>query len=360
MNDNEIWKQYLEFPFIEGSSLGRVRTRDRFVSTKKGVRFVKGRILKQCLANSGYLYVTFGVNGKKVHRSVHRIIAECFLPNPDNLPQVNHKNCVRDDDRLTNLEWCSISYNARYREEHGISMAEAQGHTLYAINLATSKVLRFSSQGEAGRKLGVSHGSIGMVIRGEHNKAGGYWFTEDDAIEAIKNDKNKLRNIVAGKVPNYSVFAVNLSTLEVLHFPSRTEASRSLGVADSNISAVIKGKLKQAGGYWFTEDGDRATKITKSELHDITTGKTSKCPVLAINLATLEVSRFRSQCEAGRKLGVSHGSIGMVIRGEHNKAGGYWFTSADSNAVEATRNKLGDIVADKIEELMTDKEMQLA
>lgn len=285
MNENEVWKPYPEFSFIEGSSLGRVRTRDRMVSNGKGTRLEKGRILKQRLTKNGYMDVEFRANGRTVNRLVHRIIASCFIPNPDNLPEVNHINCIRDDDRLTNLEWCDTSYNRRYREKYGISQTEAIGQPVYAINLATSKVSRFQSQ---------------------------------------------------------------------------REASRVLGVNNSHISSVIAGKRKTAGDYWFTEDDGNGIEIDKDKLHENTTGKTSKRPVLAINLSTLEISRFRSQCETSRVLGVDRPSVTMVIAGKRKTAGGYWFTEANDRAVENTRNKFGNVVADQVEELMNEKEIQLA
>ena len=119
MSENEVWKPYSEFSWIEGSSLGRVRTRDRVVPHGKGTQFVKGRILKQCLDKNGYLRVEFNVNGKLINRKAHRIIASCFIPNPDNLPQVNHKDCDRTNNCVSNLEWCDASYNCRYREKYG-------------------------------------------------------------------------------------------------------------------------------------------------------------------------------------------------------------------------------------------------
>lgn len=285
MDDNEIWKSYPEFPWMEVSSFGCVRTLDRVVPTKKGTYFAKGRILKQYPDNDGYLRVGFRVNGKRVGRQVHRIVAQTFLPNPNNWPQVNHKDCNPSNNNADNLEWCTDKYNIQYREKYGISAAEALGRSLFAVNLKTLEVSRFSSQCDASRKLGVNQQNISGVVRGERNKA---------------------------------------------------------------------------GGYWFTEDGDRATKISKSELYDITTGKMSQRPVLAINLNTLEVSRFESQIKAGRVLGVYQQNIGKVLKGERKTAGSYWFVNADENAVEATRDKLSDKVVDKVEELMNDKETQLA
>lgn len=285
MNDNEVWKSYPEIPFVEVSSFGCVRTLDRVVLTKRRTQFVKGRICKQQRTKDGYLHVGFRVNGKMVNRYVHRLVAQTFIPNPNNWPEVNHKDCTPSNNNVSNLEWCTASYNAKYREKYGISNEEALGYPLFAINLKTLEISRFHSQHGASRELGADVGSI---------------------------------------------------------------------------NAVLTGKYKTAGGYWFTEDGNRATKITKSELHDITTGKTSKCHVLAVNLATLEVSKFPSQHEAGRQLGINHGYISSVLKGRYKQTYGYWFVNADDNAVEATKNKLGDVMADKIEELMNDKETQLA
>lgn len=80
-----------------------------------------------------------------------------------------------------------------------------------------------------------------------------------------------------------------------------------------------------------------------------------KLPVFAINLATLEASQFPSQSEAGRALGVLQQNINAVINGRRKHTGGYWFTNADNKALETTRDKLGDIVASKVEKLMKRK-----
>jgi len=98
----------------------------------------------------------------------------------DNLPEVNHKNCDRDDNRVENLEWCSRSYNRQYREKYGVSQAEAQGHPLFAVNLSTFEVSHFRSQGEAGQALGVDKGNINRVIKGRLKQTNGFWFVNDD------------------------------------------------------------------------------------------------------------------------------------------------------------------------------------
>lgn len=117
----EIWKAHPEIVGIEVSTMGRVRTLDRVTSTEKMTRFQKGRVLKQHDNGKGYLLVNIPINGKQSSKRVNRLVAETFLPNPDNLPQVNHKDCNRTNNDVSNLEWCDASYNQKYREKHGVS-----------------------------------------------------------------------------------------------------------------------------------------------------------------------------------------------------------------------------------------------
>lgn len=187
----EFWKKHPDIPGIEVSTLGRVRTLDKVVPTKSGNRFIKGRILKQHISKSnGYSYVGFRIDGKFVSKRVHRLVAQTFIPNPDNLPQVNHKNCNRSDNRVSNLEWCAASYNRQYQEKYGISSTESKGHRLFAIKLSTMEVSHFKSQSEASRVLGVNLGNINSVIKGNRKQVNGYWFTNaDDNVDDIINRK---------------------------------------------------------------------------------------------------------------------------------------------------------------------------
>jgi len=269
MDSEEIWKPYPEFPWVQGSNLGRVRTMDRWITYNSGRRqFVKGHVLPQYRKDGGYLGVGLHANGRKINRKVHRIIASCFIENPDNLPQVNHKNCIRDDNCVENLEWCTASYNIHYREKHG----KALGHSLWAVNVNTQEKLRFPSQHEAGRELRINNQSISMVIKGELNQAGGYFFAEDES--EITNEK--IRKIKTGMPYKGGVIAVNLETQVVLCFKSQSEATRQLKLSCGDVAHVIKGKQKTAHGFWFTKTDENAMEATRLRFGDATALKVAE------------------------------------------------------------------------------------
>lgn len=101
----EIWKD------IEGyegcyqvSNLGRV----------KSLKFGKEKILTPTINSRGYYHTCLRKDGRSVTVYIHRIVAKAFLPNPDNLPLINHKDEDKTNNRVDNLEWCSVYYNLHY------------------------------------------------------------------------------------------------------------------------------------------------------------------------------------------------------------------------------------------------------
>lgn len=197
-SENEIWKSHSDIAGIEVSTLGRVRILDRVVSNDKMTRFTKCRILKQRDNGRGYLNVSIPIDGKWNPKRVNRLVAQTFIPNPDNLPEVNHKNCIRNDNRVSNLEWCSHSYNQKYRAKYGIPYTGAPGVPLCAVNLSTLEVLSFNSQHEASRALGANQSSINAVIKGKLNKTHGYWFVnaDDNADNIVKQKLYDIKKTV--------------------------------------------------------------------------------------------------------------------------------------------------------------------
>lgn len=134
VNDDigEIWKDIPGFEnLFQVSTIGNVRTLNHRGSNK---------IVQKKLSNSrGYLVVGLNKDTSKNISLVHRLVAQAFIPNPDNKPWINHINGIKDDNRLVNLEWCTISENVH--------------HSFYILN---SK----RSPGPVGRCGAKSHSSI--------------------------------------------------------------------------------------------------------------------------------------------------------------------------------------------------------
>lgn len=108
----EEWRKIVGYEGLyEVSSLGRVRSLDKYDSIN---RFYEGRILKLFADRLGYLSVVLYSNSKRKHYLVHRLVAEAFILNPDNLPQVNHRDENPSNDNVDNLEWCDGKYNVNY------------------------------------------------------------------------------------------------------------------------------------------------------------------------------------------------------------------------------------------------------
>lgn len=271
--EQEVWKTYPEFDFIEVSNLGRVRTTDRYVTCKNGVkRLYKSRVLKQQLNPNGYMYVSFRVGGKVVNLRVHRMVATCFIPNPNNYPEVNHIDNDRTNNAVSNLEWCTSQYNIDYKNNFGTSPAQAQGRPVFAVEIKTGKVLYFESQHEAARQLHLSQGSICSVLKGKLNQIGGYWFTEDNS----EITKEKIQEIKANMNFLCGVIAINIETAEVLWFESQHEASRQLGIDARSINNVVRGRRNTTCGCWLCYSDSTAVEKTKAKFGDKIAKKVEK------------------------------------------------------------------------------------
>lgn len=157
------------------SNLGRVKS----LHKKGGGCLVKSKqgILKQVFYK-GYNSVKLRKDGKYRQFQVHRLVAKAFIPNPNNLPFVNHIDENGVNNFATNLEWCTHQYNINYGERtqkviRKLSKAISQ-YTRDGVLVQT-----FSSLHEAWRCTGVSIAHICNVCKGERNHAGGYIWKYD-------------------------------------------------------------------------------------------------------------------------------------------------------------------------------------
>lgn len=134
-----------------------------------------GKWLKPHLTKHGYQTVGLRKNNIRIRTLIHRLVALAFIPNPNNLPQVNHKDECKTNNTTDNLEWCSADYNSNYGTRNSrISKP--------VVNLDTGE--RFESTLEVQRKLGICCSSITEVCKGNKKRhtAGGYhWAYESEA-----------------------------------------------------------------------------------------------------------------------------------------------------------------------------------
>lgn len=163
---NEVWEDIKDF---EG--LYQVSDQGRVKSLRKGI------ILKPSLNGSQYLRVGLYKDGKQKYFTIHRLVAERFVPNPDNLPQVNHKNGNKYKNNAENLEWVTHQQNVIHfyktnpKREKGANSKQMVAQ----ICLKTNKVIdTFKSFSEAERKTGVDRRYISFVVKHRLKTTCGY------------------------------------------------------------------------------------------------------------------------------------------------------------------------------------------
>ena len=161
MTKSETWKDIAGFEgFYKVSDKGRIYSVERVNS--RGSR-CGGRIVKSTYDKGAYHHVNLYKNGKRKTRTVHRLVAETFLPNPNDLPQVNHRDEVKDNNNVENLEWCDSTYNNNYGTK-----IERLSKKVKAVNAKTGETITFNSTAEAERK-GYSRGGVSAACRGVYN-----------------------------------------------------------------------------------------------------------------------------------------------------------------------------------------------
>lgn len=169
----EIWKQVRGYEGrYEVSNLGRVRS---FAQSKKG------KIISGSLSKKGYVMVKL-YNGFRAKKTcpVHRLVATAFIPNPNDLPQVNHKDENKENNCVENLEWCTNDYNTHY----GTKIARVAAK-LRCCPTTSKKIFSIDSNGvkqfydsinEAARQTGLLRPNITKVLMGRRHTCGGlHW-----------------------------------------------------------------------------------------------------------------------------------------------------------------------------------------
>ena len=150
----EVWKD--SYAGYQVSNKGRVRSlkRDKVLTLREH--------------HKGYLHVHLRVDGEDIMPKVHRLVAMAFLENPDNLPQVNHINGDKKDNRVENLEWCTNGQN----QKHSYDVLGKKPFEKPVVCVDSNE--KYSSSREAGRRLGIDSSCITKCCKGRRQTAGGY------------------------------------------------------------------------------------------------------------------------------------------------------------------------------------------
>lgn len=181
---NEIWKDIAGYEGLyQVSNFGRVRSLDRVDSEN---HYRKGQIMKQKMTKgpgrgAGYMRVGLRNGKKQKEYLVHRLVAMAFIPNPCNLPQINHRDGCRANNCVDNLEWCDAQYNLSYGDRgKKVSKALTGRKNTWGIKpvLCYSKdgslICRYDSVAAASESLNILATHISACCNGKQHTAGGY------------------------------------------------------------------------------------------------------------------------------------------------------------------------------------------
>lgn len=186
----EIWKDIAGY---EGkymvSNLGRVKSVERMKWNGSGYYKTPERILKARQNQDSYLYVRLCKDGKVKACTIHRLVAQAFLDNPDNLPQVNHIDENKENNHADNLEWVTCRENMNHgTRNHRIAEKNTnnpnRSKPVFSVDKVTGEIKEFPSIAEAGRKLGISNGNICECLKGKRKNAGNFYWMYANSEEA--------------------------------------------------------------------------------------------------------------------------------------------------------------------------------
>ena len=194
-----------------------------------------GKILKPLLKKDGYYECCLYINKKKVSLCIHRLVAQAFLPNPNNYKVVNHINGVKTDNGVKNLEWCSYQQNAIHAWETGLNNSSAMDKEVNQYSLFNEYIRSYKSCAEATRLTGINH--IHCAAKGARKSAGGYlWKFTNDNVPLKRTGREK------------PVAQYDLSNNLIGKYKSISEAAKQTGINRKGINDCCNKKIKSSGG----------------------------------------------------------------------------------------------------------------
>ena len=178
----ETWRPVRDFEGLyEVSNLARVRSLERqMTKIRKSATYylyrIREKIMSQFKAKNGYFVVRLYKEGRCFHKLIHRLVAEAFVPNPDNLPEVNHKDECKTNNLPSNLEWCDHQYNLTYGGRLERVSDSNSKKPIEQLTLDGQHVAYYKGRKDAEHKSGgkFQAATIQAVLSGRRKTAYGY------------------------------------------------------------------------------------------------------------------------------------------------------------------------------------------
>lgn len=176
----EEWRVILEYPDYEVSCFGGLRSNKNNKTT----------VLKGGIDLSGYHIATLRHEGKQTTKTIHRMIAKAFIPNPENKRTVNHKNGIKTDNRIENLEWNTYSENISHAMNTGLNIGNKM--SVIQSDKNGNFIKEWESAKVASIALGIRRSGICWCLKGYYKQSGGYKWT----YKQKSNDRRHSETIV--------------------------------------------------------------------------------------------------------------------------------------------------------------------
>lgn len=316
MSDKEIWKDIVGYEGLyQVSNMGRVKSLPRWHRRTELIlkpHHFMGNYERVALADGHRDYTG---------HSIHRLVAIAFLPNPLNLPEVNHKDENPANNHVDNLEWCTHTYNQNYgtRTERA-SLAESVPVVQFSIR--GDFVKEWASITEVKRIFGGKGSGIRQCCNETCRMAYGYlwrWRKDFDKIPAHIEFK-----YTAAKIQEKPVRQYTLSGEFIKEYPSALSAAKENGYSRGNISNVCRGNKPYMYGYIWRYKGSNLPVLPV-----IPTIPHHKRAVLQFSLDGQLINEFESSPDAERKTGIRKSGIFRCCKGGRKPSGGYKWAFKD-------------------------------
>lgn len=198
---------------------------------------------------TGYKYVVLKKDGKQKHMQVHRLVAEAFIPNPKNLPIINHKDINVSNNHVDNLEWCDYHYNNTY-DNAQLKRGEVLSKHVYAYDKNGDLVHEYNSTNEAGMVLNIGSQSVSWCCLGKLKTYKGLvWsynkLSKQDVLDRFEKVSRK------GMSKSIPIDQFDLNGNLIGKYKSMREAERKLKINRHSIASVCRGISEQTHNFIF-------------------------------------------------------------------------------------------------------------